>query len=218
MVRLYRTIQLMGRSPLPGQVPQGTPFTARSPPRAAPSGISRRFQRLSRSRGQVNYVLRTRPPLSLTPKCQIPSDLHVLGTPPTFILSQDQTRRLYPFSKLHIHICSQAPGCPAPRPVATGSSVFPATLLSNCVARAPQGPAKQHLTPTPFPCQALQADFLRARTAETSADSMPSSKDMPRPRASPLNLAIAASALALRVSSASSAIPTSGVMMPSLAR
>ena len=39
-----------------------------------------------------SYVLRTRPPLGIAP----PLDLHVLGTPPTFVLSQDQTRQLNP--------------------------------------------------------------------------------------------------------------------------
>jgi hypothetical protein len=37
-------------------------------------------------------VLRTRPPLSTPPKSRAPSDLHVLRTPPAFVLSQDQTR------------------------------------------------------------------------------------------------------------------------------
>jgi hypothetical protein len=36
-------------------------------------------------------VLRTRAPLSLGASSQIPSDLHVLGLPLAFILSQDQT-------------------------------------------------------------------------------------------------------------------------------
>jgi hypothetical protein len=43
-------------------------------------------------------VLLTRSPLGLTPKGNPPHDLHVLGTPPAFILSQDQTlhkRSLY---------------------------------------------------------------------------------------------------------------------------
>ena len=35
----------------------------------------------------------TRPPLKGLP---LPLDLHVLGTPPTFVLSQDQTRQLNP--------------------------------------------------------------------------------------------------------------------------
>ena len=46
-------------------------------------------------RGQVAYVLLTRSPLG-SPASWIPSfDLHVLGTPPAFILSQDQTLHLF---------------------------------------------------------------------------------------------------------------------------
>ena len=51
-------------------------------------GLSCRFQQLSPSQGQVAYVLLTRSPLSALGTA---SDLHVLGTPPAFILSQDQT-------------------------------------------------------------------------------------------------------------------------------
>ena len=60
-------------------------------------GITVRFQTLSRSEGQVAHALLTRPPLS---HIRIHSeeiirqasfDLHVLGTPPAFVLSQDQT-------------------------------------------------------------------------------------------------------------------------------
>ena len=59
-------------------------------------GISSRFQLLSPGMGQVTHALLTRPPLSqlrfirrifLTASL----DLHVLSTPPAFILSQDQT-------------------------------------------------------------------------------------------------------------------------------
>jgi hypothetical protein len=52
-------------------------------------GISKPFGLLSRRARQVIHVLLTRPPL--TPKG--PLDLHVLGTPPAFVLSQDQTLR-----------------------------------------------------------------------------------------------------------------------------
>jgi hypothetical protein len=54
-------------------------------------GISNSFESLSRAEREVSYVLLTRAPLS--PKGSF--DLHVLGTPPTFILSQDQTLRLF---------------------------------------------------------------------------------------------------------------------------
>ena len=57
------------------------------------SGISSGFPELSRSAGQVAHVLLTRPPLKLTGASsrKFPLDLHVLGTPPAFVLSQDQT-------------------------------------------------------------------------------------------------------------------------------
>ena len=42
--------------------------------------------------GQVTHVLLTRPPLPPVPKNERTFDLHVLGTPPAFVLSQDQTR------------------------------------------------------------------------------------------------------------------------------
>ena len=55
------------------------------------SGISIPFGMLSPSKGQVAYALLTRSPLGIKPKLNPPSDLHVLGTPPAFVLSQDQT-------------------------------------------------------------------------------------------------------------------------------
>ena len=53
-------------------------------------GISPGFPSLSPSRRQISHVLLTRPPLGSVRR---PSsyDLHVLGTPPAFVLSQDQT-------------------------------------------------------------------------------------------------------------------------------
>ena len=60
-------------------------------------GISNCFQLVSPCIRQVIHALLTRPPLT-----QIslgfnlsPFDLHVLGTPPAFILSQDQTLMFY---------------------------------------------------------------------------------------------------------------------------
>jgi hypothetical protein len=55
-------------------------------------------------------VLRTRAPLSSGASSQIPSDLHVLGLPLAFILSQDQTLHCKMFSfvqtlLLKIEIC-----------------------------------------------------------------------------------------------------------------
>ena len=60
-------------------------------------GISNLFRLLFPSQRQVTHALLTRPPLNLIkiiPKEsseKVPFDLHVLGTPPAFVLSQDQT-------------------------------------------------------------------------------------------------------------------------------
>ena len=45
---------------------------------------------------QVAHVLLTRPPLASLPKEIHSLDLHVLGTPPAFVLSQDQTLSFNP--------------------------------------------------------------------------------------------------------------------------
>ncbi len=68
------------------------------------SGISPGFPRLSLSLGQITHVLLTRSPLVSEPKSVIGRsfklhwrdsfDLHVLSTPPAFVLSQDQTLRI----------------------------------------------------------------------------------------------------------------------------
>jgi hypothetical protein len=55
------------------------------------SGIRPSFPGLSQSRGQVTHVLLTRSPLIHPPKQASALDLHVLSTPPAFVLSQDQT-------------------------------------------------------------------------------------------------------------------------------
>ena len=56
-------------------------------------GISAPFGALSPCVGQVAHALLTRPPLKPGPIAgpQSPLDLHVLGTPPAFVLSQNQT-------------------------------------------------------------------------------------------------------------------------------
>ena len=56
-------------------------------------GISLGFPRLSQSSGQVTHVLLTRSRLCLGPKPDSSLHLHVLSTPPAFVLSQDQTLR-----------------------------------------------------------------------------------------------------------------------------
>src|ERR1700709_2184650 len=81
----------MGRGPIPMRRPK-LPFlkaiTARST-----SGISPGFPGLSQSLGHVTHVLLTRS--RLCPRASPGSSLHlhVLSTPPAFVLSQDQTLR-----------------------------------------------------------------------------------------------------------------------------
>ena len=58
------------------------------------SGIRPSFPSLSRSAGQITHVLLTRSPLEYPHQKMMgafPFDLHVLSTPPAFVLSQDQT-------------------------------------------------------------------------------------------------------------------------------
>ena len=68
-----------------------TPLTTYPCGSAASSGISSDFSKLSRSQGQVAYALLTRPPVYSHTEVRFPLDLHVLSTPPAFVLSQDQT-------------------------------------------------------------------------------------------------------------------------------
>jgi hypothetical protein len=57
------------------------------------SSISGTFVPLSRTRRQITHVLLTRAPL-YSDRSPFALDLHVLGAPPTFALSQDQTLQL----------------------------------------------------------------------------------------------------------------------------
>ena len=69
-------------------------------------GISTTFAVLSPCLSQVAHALLTRPPLEhiiIHPKVSVnmsPLDLHVLSTPPAFVLSQDQTLAFNPFLSL----------------------------------------------------------------------------------------------------------------------
>ena len=56
-------------------------------------GISDSFESLSPTSGQVTYVLLSRSPLAFPLAGIGPFDLHVLCTPPAFVLSQNQTLR-----------------------------------------------------------------------------------------------------------------------------
>ena len=78
----------MGRRPLPKRI---SPFICQPLTQQISCGISSPFELLSLTSGQVTNALLTRSPLSTI--ASTPFDLHVLSTPPAFILSQDQTLR-----------------------------------------------------------------------------------------------------------------------------
>src|SRR4051794_34592654 len=68
------------------------------------SGISPSFLGLSRSSGQVTHVLLTRSRLCPRPKPGSSLHLHVLSTPPAFVLSQDQTLREELLSRMSLSL------------------------------------------------------------------------------------------------------------------
>ena len=70
---------------------QRPPFPAMTYAIVGLSGISTPFEMLSQSLRQIIYALLTRAPLNERASSFTPFDLHVLGTPPAFVLSQDQT-------------------------------------------------------------------------------------------------------------------------------
>ena len=89
LVGHYPTNKLIGREHIPHQ----KPFPPTTMQQLVISGISHPFRQLSQSGGQITHVLLTRSPLEYPPKEAFPLDLHVLSTPPAFVLSQDQTLR-----------------------------------------------------------------------------------------------------------------------------
>ena len=111
------TRRRLGR-PLPHQQadrPQAHPEAAcafRAPPRRAgsTSGISAPFGALFPTSGQVAYVLLNRLPLERKPKSPPSLDLHTLGTPLAFVLSQDQTLQM------KVALCLGSPFAAAPKP------------------------------------------------------------------------------------------------------
>ncbi len=99
LVSRYLTNKLMARGPISARP---KPLMGEACVSPIPSGISSSFPLLSQTPRHVTHVLLTRSPLgcigSLAPEgaAEIdasPFDSHLLGTPPAFVLSQDQTRR-----------------------------------------------------------------------------------------------------------------------------
>ena len=92
LVGHYPTNKLIGREHIPHHNPnKGEAFHQHTMQQLVLSGISHPFRQLSQSEGQITHVLLTRSPLEYPPKGAFPLDLHVLSTPPAFVLSQDQT-------------------------------------------------------------------------------------------------------------------------------
>ena len=75
---------------------QRPPFPSGSEDPVVLSGISTPFGELFRAPRKITHVLRTRAPLYSSLRT-FSLDLHVLGTPPAFVLSQDQTLQLRDF-------------------------------------------------------------------------------------------------------------------------
>ena len=90
LVSRYLTNYLIRHEPILKRI---APLLCRGCPHHKTCGISTNFSVLSPSLRQVAHALLTRPPLSYSKASFLltPFDLNVLGTPPAFILSQDQT-------------------------------------------------------------------------------------------------------------------------------
>ena len=90
LVGRYLTNYLIRREPTLDRITPLTPKRCRS---VVSCGIRTSFVVLSPCQGKVAHALLTRPPLKhfIASYSMSPLDLHVLGTPPAFVLSQDQT-------------------------------------------------------------------------------------------------------------------------------
>ena len=87
--------QLADRPRAPQKAPGCPGFGFRKMSSLTTCGINSPFGELSPTSRQIAHVLRTRSPLNYSCIATeiIPFDLHVLSTPPAFVLSQNQTLR-----------------------------------------------------------------------------------------------------------------------------
>ena len=96
LVSRYLTNKLIGRGLIKKRQALRSPTLdlERCHPRST-FGISSPFSELSPTSGRITHVLRTLTPLDIIDIAtnNIPFDLHVLSTPPAFVLSQNQTLR-----------------------------------------------------------------------------------------------------------------------------
>ena len=98
LVGRYLTNYLIGREPTPYRIAPLTPVRCLT---VVSCGISTTFAVLFPTERKVAHALLTRPPLEhlRASSSMSPLDLHVLGTPPAFVLSQDQTLTFNPLSR-----------------------------------------------------------------------------------------------------------------------
>ena len=152
------------------------------------SGISQGFPWLSRSPGQVPHVLLTRSPLDDGPKAAASFDLHVLSTPPAFVLSQDQTLRRDLRHRPRPGLRSGCSAAPPPERVreqprvqrAGPSAWVRGGFFGSPGAEAPGGPARMpdHVLTDIASSHAARAD---ARTRYASVSSVFKKRSAPAP-------------------------------------
>ena len=101
LVGRYPANYLMGRELTPHRI---APLTSKPCDLVVLCGISTPFGVLFPCLGKVAHALLTRPPLKqlVASYSLSPLDLHVLGTPPAFVLSQDQTLMFNPYVSLEL--------------------------------------------------------------------------------------------------------------------
>ncbi len=109
-----------------------------------------------------SHALLTRAPVSTFPKESFPCDLHVLGLPPAFVLSQDQTLRL-----------TSRPGT-KPSPRLTG--LLKSNLIFKALACKPKGNSQSNQPKPAKPKKPPRAFLLeeRMRTQKDEANPRPS--------------------------------------------
>ena len=117
LVGRYLTNYLIGRELTPDRIAPLTPVPCET---VVSCGISTCFQVLSPCPGQIAHALLTRPPLEyhkILPKLSFTIssfDLHVLSTPPAFVLSQDQTLMFNPSPSCRLHASARQSVCAPP--------------------------------------------------------------------------------------------------------
>ena len=132
----YLTNYLIGREPIYQRI---APLVQNGCPFRTLCGISVLFRTLSPSDRQVAHVLLTRPPLSYIifhPKASVnitPFDLHVLGAPPAFVLSQDQTCLLYTSSLTSVFGMGTGGTLPSSTPTDLTESVYHISALLSSI-------------------------------------------------------------------------------------